>query len=258
MADFAATSEGTIAFSVHGDGEPLVLLPGFQSDRTGWRAPNDYLALLDGFQVINVDPLGHGKSAMSHDEADYAADRVVAHVVAVLDEVGVDRAHVWGFSRGGLIAALCAEIAPERCRSAVLGASPVGAAFEATMRALAAGEAPLAVGDWATYWDTWPAPLPDFLKQHFERTNDPKALAAALRAMPQWSTARPRFGLTATDAPRLAYFGRGEVWADAQREELASGIGLTVHEGDWPGHAETMLDAEGVVAVVAPFLRSID
>ncbi len=132
----------------------------------------------------------------------------------------------------------------------------MGAAFDTTMKALAPGEPLLAAGDWEGYWATWPAPLPEQLTQHFERTNDPKALAAALRAMPEWSNERPGFGLAPCELPRFAYFGVGEVWADQQRAELAASD-LTVFEGGWPGHAETMIDAAGVTSCVVPFLRSV-
>lgn len=255
MAEFADTTAGSIAYSVHGEGEPLMLLPGFQSDRTGWRAPNDHLTFLDGFQVINVDPLGHGKSTSSHDEAHYSTAEVVGHVVAVLDQLDIERAHLWGFSRGGLIAALCAELVPDRCSSAVLGASPVGPAWDSAIASLTRAEPLLAAGDWASYWAQFPAPLPRPLQEHFERTNDPRALGAAIRGMRKWADECPGFGLNPSPVARFAYFGTGEIWADAQREALA-GADLTVFEGSWPGHAETMLDADGVTAQVVPFLRA--
>ena len=259
MAEFAQTPEGSIAYSDEGnpDGTPLVLLPGFQSSRSGWRVPNDYVALLPGFRVLLIDPLGHGKSTMSHDEGHYTAAKVVEHVVAVLDAASVDAAHIWGFSRGGLIAAACAEMVPARCRSAVLGASPIGDANYWTMEQLTNTEPLLAAGDWAAYWDSFPGPLPEEMKERFQRTNDPLALAAAIRSMVRWTAELPQLGLAPSDVPRLAYFGVGEVWADRQRAALAEAP-YQVIEAHWAGHAETMLDADGVVARVLPFLQGVD
>ena len=85
MAQTTTTTEGDIAFSVSGSGPAIVLLPGFQSSRVGWLAPNSYPDLLPGYQIVNIDPLGHGKSTMSVNDADYSAHKVVDHVLAVLD-----------------------------------------------------------------------------------------------------------------------------------------------------------------------------
>ena len=256
MAASVETAQGEIVYSITGDGPPIVLLPGFQSNRSGWLAPNNYLDLLADYQVISVDPLGHGKSAMSYDAADYSAHNVVEHILAVMDDVGVDAAHLWGFSRGGMTAALVGELRPKRCRSIIMGGSPLGAARQITESALRAGEPFLADGEWVGYWKTYPVPLPEFLTAHFEATNDPRACAAAIRAMLRWDDEVPNYGLNPSPIPRLAYFGEGEVFADELERELSK-TDIVQERGTWAGHAETMLDRDGVVAVVRRFLDSI-
>lgn len=253
MAESVETEQGTIVYSVTGEGEPLVLLPGFMSNRTGWLAPNNYLDLLDGFQVVNIDPLGHGKSTPSRKEADYTAHLVVDHVTVVLDAVGCESAHLWGFSRGGMIAAIMAELAPERCRSITMAATPIGGALTTVSSHMSAGEPSLAEGDWDSYWERYPLPLPTFLKDYIEKSNDHGACAAAIRGMVAWEKEVPGFGLRDPGVPRFAFFGSGEAFADELRAELVA-HDVPMHEGSWQGHAETMLDAEGGVRLFKNFV----
>lgn len=253
----ANSAHGSIAYTVTGaaDGQVIVLLPGFQSDQTGWSS-RGYHELLADYRVLNLDPIGHGRSAQPHDESAYTTDAVVGHVVSVLDAEQVDRAHIWGFSRGGQIAGLCAELVPDRCSSAIMGGTPlrVPGAPTTVNEAMDRGVECLADGDWDGYWASYAIPLPAEVKERFEKTNDPKANAAAIRASRRWSTEVPGFGLNPTSVPRFAYFGQGEVFADQLRDALATSDAV-VFEGPWTGHAETMMDAEGVVAVVRSFLE---
>lgn len=204
----AESDHGSIAYTVTGDVDrnAIVLLPGFQSDQTSW-ASQGYLDLLSDFRVLNVDPIGHGRSARPHDEAAYTSASVVGHLAAVLDAERIETAHVWGFSRGGFIAGLFSELASERCSSAIMGGTPLGAATSVTAPFLAAGEPHLAEGDWAGYWSTYPVPLPAAITEHFEKSNDPQANAAAIRAMTHWPTELPGFGLNPSSIQRFAYFG---------------------------------------------------
>lgn len=249
------TEHGLIAYTVTGDvdGQAIVLLPGFQSDQNSWSS-RGYPELLADYRVLNVDPVGHGRSARPVDEQAYSADAVVRQVESVLDAEDIERAHIWGFSRGGFIAALCAELAPNRCASAVMGGTPLGAAADLTAPMLAAGEPFLAAGDWLGYWASYPIPLPTALIEHFERSNDPRANAAAIRAMANWPTEVPGFGLNASRIPRFVYFGQGEIFADALRTAVQS-CDVDWLEGPWQGHAETMMDANGVVIAVRDFLQ---
>lgn len=242
-----------IAFFDDGSGRPLVLLPGFQSNAGRWRGFG-YHDTLTERRVIAIDPLGHGKSSRSTDAADYSADRVVAHVVGVLDELGIDRAAIMGFSRGGAIAALCGELAPERCSAVVIGASPLGPAQDLTHPLLHKGVAALAAGDWGAYWSGYPIPLPEPIRDYIQSTNHAPSNAAAIEAMIGWRQQYPGFGLEPTAVPRLAYFGSGEVFADALRVELDAHR-VEYVEADWAGHAETMADASGVAQIVLPFLK---
>ena len=56
------------------------------------------MALGDEFRLIFADHRGHGRSGAPHEPEAYALPTRVADHVAVLDELGLDRAHVLGFS----------------------------------------------------------------------------------------------------------------------------------------------------------------
>lgn len=77
------------------------------------------------FRLIYVDHRGHGLSAKPHEAKAYAMPLRVADVVAVLDGLGIERAHFIGISWGGRLCFGIGEHAPERVRSlVVIGQQP--------------------------------------------------------------------------------------------------------------------------------------
>jgi pimeloyl-ACP methyl ester carboxylesterase len=109
-----------------GDG-PVVVLGGFLDPIALVRlAPiATTLREVGGFRLVFVDHRGHGRSDAPHETDAYATPVRVADVVAVLDALRIDRAHVLGLSWGGRLAFGIAEHAPERLRSiVVIGQQP--------------------------------------------------------------------------------------------------------------------------------------
>ena len=80
-----------------------------------------------GFRVLVPDMRGHGASGKPSSVASYSGRAMARDMVALLDRMGADRAHVLGYSMGTLTAAHMIAIAPARVRSAVLGG--IGAAI---------------------------------------------------------------------------------------------------------------------------------
>jgi pimeloyl-ACP methyl ester carboxylesterase len=74
----------------------------------------------DEFRPIYVDHRGHGKSDKPHDPAAYAMPVRVQDAIAVLDGLGLDRAHFLGMSWGARLGFGIGEHAPERVLSLVL------------------------------------------------------------------------------------------------------------------------------------------
>src|SRR4029077_6761917 len=73
------------------------------------------------YRLILVDARGHGRSDKPHDGASYALGSRVADVVAVIDAVGVERVHFWGYSMGGYIGFGMAKYTPQRINALVIG-----------------------------------------------------------------------------------------------------------------------------------------
>jgi pimeloyl-ACP methyl ester carboxylesterase/predicted glycosyltransferase len=108
-----------VAWEVHGQGEPTVLLLPTWSivDSRHWKAQVPYLAR--HFRVVTYDPRGNGRSDHPADEAAYADREIVGDAVAVMDATGTAAAVVGGVSCGGRYALRLAAEYPDRVRGAV-------------------------------------------------------------------------------------------------------------------------------------------
>ncbi|WP_433502523.1 alpha/beta fold hydrolase [Pseudonocardia halophobica] len=122
MTDATAPDGAKIHADVVGAGEPLVLLAG-QANSHHWWDP--IRADFAGFRTIAVDTLVTGAST-APSGAEFSTRRFARDVVAVLDELGVARAHVYGTSMGGKIAQWLAVDHPGRVGALVLGCTTTG------------------------------------------------------------------------------------------------------------------------------------
>jgi pimeloyl-ACP methyl ester carboxylesterase len=77
--------------------------------------------LPEEFRLVYVDHRGLGQSDKPHDAEAYAMPLRVGDAVAVLDELGIERAHFIGNSWGGMLGFGIGEHAPERVLSLVIG-----------------------------------------------------------------------------------------------------------------------------------------
>jgi len=125
MAITSSFRNGTveIAFLDEGEGEPIVLVHGFASNKeTNWVHPGWVSTLAAaGRRVIALDNRGHGRSAKLYDPADYHTTLMADDVRALLDHLGLARADVMGYSMGARITAFLALKEPARVRAAILG-----------------------------------------------------------------------------------------------------------------------------------------
>jgi pimeloyl-ACP methyl ester carboxylesterase len=110
-----------IAYLDQGEGEPIVLIHGFASNKEmNWVHPAWTTTLKDR-RVIALDNRGHGQSSKLYDPADYHLRLMTEDVRALLDHLGIERADVMGYSMGARITAFLAHDHPARVRSAILG-----------------------------------------------------------------------------------------------------------------------------------------
>ncbi|MGW6057972.1 alpha/beta fold hydrolase [Streptomyces sp. NPDC055189] len=101
------------------DAPALLLVMGAQASGIGW--PDALVdALAERHQVIRYDHRDTGRSTTAFDQHPYAVTDLARDAVAVLDGLGVERAHLVGMSLGGMLAQLVLADHPERVLSATL------------------------------------------------------------------------------------------------------------------------------------------
>ncbi len=114
-----------INYEVEGQGPPLVLMHGFSGNRTTWQGYGFVAALKSAYQLILIDARGHGASGKPHYMEAYADPYLIADVIAVLDDLALEKVHYLGYSMGGEIGFGLAKYHPHRLLSLIVGgASP--------------------------------------------------------------------------------------------------------------------------------------
>lgn len=117
-----ANSNGIrIHYETEGKGPPLVLQHGFSDQLETWYDHGYVESLKTDYTLILVDARGHGGSDKPHDPASYDLRLRVGDVTAVLDDLGISKAHYFGYSMGGGIGFGIAKYAAERVHSLILG-----------------------------------------------------------------------------------------------------------------------------------------
>jgi 3-oxoadipate enol-lactonase len=101
-----------VGFDTRGeaDAPPLVLSGSLGTTRAMWEPAFD--ALASRFRVLRYDHRGHGESPAP--PGPYRLADLGADLLALLDRLGVERAHVCGLSLGGLVGLWLAAAHPER------------------------------------------------------------------------------------------------------------------------------------------------
>jgi 3-oxoadipate enol-lactonase len=150
-----------------GDTPAVVLAPSLGTTLAMWRP--QVQALSRHFRVVRYNHRGHGSSPVP--PGPYDLDDLVGDVLCLLDDLGMETAHVCGLSLGGMVAMRLAAVAPERvgrlvllCTSAHLGPAEAWAERAATIRAEGtAAVADIVVGLWFT--PAWAATHPDVMSE---------------------------------------------------------------------------------------------
>ena len=110
-----------IHFLIEGTGEPVVLIHGLDSSaRVNWQMPGTIDALAKDHQVIAIDLPGYGESDKPADPAAYG-EQWVDDVILLLNHLNIRKAHIVGYSMGGMVALKLIAEHPERVISGTLG-----------------------------------------------------------------------------------------------------------------------------------------
>jgi len=109
-------------YEIEGDGEPLVLIPGFAAGRWIWFKQIGDLAR--EFRVITFDP--RGVSASDKPQGPQTISLLADDVAHLLQAVGIESAHIVGASFGGFVAQEFALKYPSMTRKLVLCCTSFG------------------------------------------------------------------------------------------------------------------------------------
>jgi aminoacrylate hydrolase len=112
-------ADADLYYERHGAGPPLLLVSGLGGQSTFWREQVGPLSR--HFEVILHDHRGCGRS--SHSRIRYTVEQMARDVLALMDALGVARAHYLGHSTGGAIGQVLALDQPARLASLVLSAT---------------------------------------------------------------------------------------------------------------------------------------
>lgn len=204
-----------IAFLDEGEGETIVLVHGFASNKeVNWVGPGWVTTLTQaGYRVIALDNRGHGGSAKPHDPAAYPSPVMAEDVRRLMDHLGIVRADVMGYSMGARITAFFARAHPDRVRSAILGGIGI------SMVEGIGGDEAIVAGLEAPSLDLVTDPRARAYRAFADQTkSDRLALAACMRAMRVKLTAELLAHIT---VPVLVAVGSKDQTAGSGRELAA-------------------------------------
>lgn len=106
-------------YEAHGEGDPLLMIPGWGADITYWQGIIEPLS--KSFKLIIFDNRGTGRSDVP--AGDYTIRMMADDAAGLLDHIGIPRSHVLGWSMGGAIAQELALGYPEKIDRLVLSAT---------------------------------------------------------------------------------------------------------------------------------------
>jgi pimeloyl-ACP methyl ester carboxylesterase len=110
-----------IHYTVAGEGSLMVLQHGLLMSGESWRQGGVVDGLTDRYRVACVDSLGHGLSDKPSNGDFYRQAERAGDIVAVIDDLECERAHLVGHSMGAWLAVGVAKHHPDRLSSLVLG-----------------------------------------------------------------------------------------------------------------------------------------
>ena len=102
----------------HGGGFPVVFASGLTGQAAFWR--EQIPTFSREFEAVVFDHRGVGQS--DHSRISYTVERLAADVIALMDALGIEKAHLVGHSTGGAIAQILAIEHAKRLASVVISA----------------------------------------------------------------------------------------------------------------------------------------
>lgn len=115
--------EYSLAYREQGTGPALFFVHGMGGDSANWET--EYAQFSDRYRVIGWDAPGYGESAAFDTDLPSVGDYVMA-MAALLDALGIDKAHLVGHSYGGIMVTGFHRSFPDRVLSLTLAQPVIG------------------------------------------------------------------------------------------------------------------------------------
>jgi len=212
-----------IHYTIRGTGPPVVLVHGFALSLENWVGTGLPDSLASKYTVINLDLRGHGASDKPLDSAAYGAT-FVEDLVLLMDYLGIQRAHIIGYSMGAAITLKLLTTYPGRVASAVMGGAGWRTAdlgpqehvirYEDVLAKVTRGEKTFE----EALAEPGAPPLPPQLRAALSR-NDPRVLLAVLQGNRRGLLSVTERELCANSIPVLAVVGEAD-WARPDVERM--------------------------------------
>jgi 3-oxoadipate enol-lactonase len=248
-----------IAWEERGSGRPLLLIQGLGYARWSWDPIVPGLA--EQYRVVFFDNRGIGES--DKPAGPYTAREMAGDALQVLDEAGIERAHVLGASLGGMIAQELAVAAPERVDKLVLCCTTPGGAASVPMPAVTvqlfaeAGSLPPEVAlrrfvENALAPGAQPALVEELYRRRLANPPDPVGWPAQAAAGMSFAGVDG-----AIDAPTLLVTGTEDNVVDPRNTDVLAArlAGARVERLPGTGHLFFWEQPDAVVRIVTEFLQ---
>ena len=253
-----------IHYEVEGSGPPITLMHGMGGSIDNWVRTGYVAALKDELRLILIDARGFGESDKPHDPEEYTREAKVSDVVAVLDDLGIERAHYWGYSMGASNGWAMGMLRPDRLVSLVLGGYPAlpspaserdRVKWESRAKLMRLG-----MDVYIAAMEMDRGPMPEENKRRL-MANDGHAYAAQQLANIEWGT--PESAVRAMTVPALVYSGTHDDYPLPGNHEMAKHSASLAPNATFlplPGfdHPQAFQDSATVIPHVRKFLASVN
>jgi 2-succinyl-6-hydroxy-2,4-cyclohexadiene-1-carboxylate synthase len=259
-----------IYFDECGDGFPFVLLHGFTGAASTWKPFCPMWSRHS--RLIMVDLIGHGETDCPENHSRYDIISAANDLNSLLDELGIGKIDLLGYSMGGRVAITFASLFPEKVRKLVLESTTPGLKTEDEKEARIRQDYQLAlkieeggVKNFIDYWESIPLfqsqlNLPAKNREQIRSQrlqNNPIGLANSLRGMgtgsqPSWWNKLESFQFDV-----LLVTGALDVKFCKIAEEMSSMLPKSSHVSiNDCGHAIHVEEPEKFGTIVSEFLSN--
>ncbi|MFW9800211.1 MAG: alpha/beta fold hydrolase [Candidatus Thorarchaeota archaeon] len=249
-----AINEGVrIFYEVEGEGPQLVLLHGFGGSTESWRETGYVDSLSKDFHLIMVDARGHGASDKPTDPEEYRVRSMASDIVAVLDDLSIDKAHFLGYSMGGWIGFGILRFFSNRFHSVIIG-----------------GAQPYDQGPWKEGWleifkggmDAAMKAASEYFGKRLTPSMRKQLMANDLDALMAMLSKREQLGLenalATTTVPVMVFIGKDDAWYSSAQKCVEGMANCRFVALANLNHVETLYRPDLVAPHIAEHVKSTE